>query len=481
MRAWSTRNTSGGTRRTMLYSALRPIIGIALNWYYRSVAVAGRSRIPASGPVFLAVNHPNALVDALVVGWTVPRPVRFTAKATIFANPVVGQFLRAVGVVPLRRASDELKRVPQTAGTTDAGPSAPLDPARNAESFRAVSDALSEGGAVVIFPEGRSHDEPQLAPLRTGLARMALSARDDAGVRGIRILPIGLLFEQKEAPRSRVLVQVGDAIDLDSLDGGDRPVESLTAIVAERLKAVTLNFETANDARRIAAVSDTMSELLAPVVTIGQEGPSLSEQLEVARRAERVRKAVERNQVAGLAERVAAFETRLQQFRARLRQLHIAPADLAIDVAAAPGIRFAIRELAVVALLAPVALWGRITHLVPIRLARALAVRNVSSRDEPAMRTLVIGVALVLTAYVIETILVATMAGPWWAIAFFLSLLPSASSDLRYGDRARRRRERMRTYLRFRSDQSLQRALLADADWLRREAGAIEQSAIGEG
>ena len=44
-----------------------------------------------------------------------------------------------------------------------------------------------------------------------------LHARDAAGdVEGLAIVPIGLTFERKEAPRSReVLVQVGEPIAMD--------------------------------------------------------------------------------------------------------------------------------------------------------------------------------------------------------------------------------------------------------------------------
>lgn len=184
-----------------MYTLLKPVGGVALRWYYRSITITGLERIPPSGPVFLAVNHPNALVDALVVGHVMPRRVRFTAKATIFANPLVARFLSAVGVVPLRRSHDEVR----------AGAPGDLDPSRNQASFDAVAQALAEGSAVVIFPEGKSHDDPHLAPLRTGLARMVLHATDHHRVRG---------------------------------------VPTLTQLVADRLAAVTLNFDSAAGARR---------------------------------------------------------------------------------------------------------------------------------------------------------------------------------------------------------------------------------------
>ncbi|MFL5609336.1 MAG: 1-acyl-sn-glycerol-3-phosphate acyltransferase, partial [Gemmatimonadaceae bacterium] len=65
----------------MIYGLLRWITGIALHWFYSDIRVVGRERIPAEGPLFVAVNHQNALVDSLIVGWIVPRRLAMTAKA----------------------------------------------------------------------------------------------------------------------------------------------------------------------------------------------------------------------------------------------------------------------------------------------------------------------------------------------------------------------------------------------------------------
>ena len=166
----------------------------------------------ASGPVprvWRSGDFRQRLVEVVAIGQArdgvVPRRVRFTAKATIFANPLAAWLLTRVGVVPLRRSHDE---------TTGNG--AP-DPTRNAAAFDAVADALAEQSAIVIFPEGKSHDDPHLAPLRTGLARMVWHAADTRGVQHVRIVPMGLLFEEKERPRSRILVRVGEPIVVDAV------------------------------------------------------------------------------------------------------------------------------------------------------------------------------------------------------------------------------------------------------------------------
>ncbi|MBL0171598.1 MAG: 1-acyl-sn-glycerol-3-phosphate acyltransferase [Gemmatimonadaceae bacterium] len=453
----------------MLYEALKPVIGIALHWYYRSLSIANLERIPREGPVFLAANHPNSLTDAMVVGWTSPRRVRFTAKATLFANPLSAGFLRAVGVVPLRRSADEKSSTPDGA----PAPTVP-DAARNAASFAAVADALAEQSCIVVFPEGKTHDEPYMAPVRTGLARMALMARDERGVQGIRIVPIGLLFERKAEPRTRILLQVGEPIDVDGLGSGPSTVATLTELIEQRLRAMTLNFESRADAERIQLLSETLVALMEPETSVDEGAPPLARTLALVRRIERAQQTLRARNDASTSARIDLFEQRLRAWRERLANARIDVHDVSIDLSTSLGARFVVREMAIATVMVPISLWGRVTHIVPIRLARYLALRNVTALDEPPMRTFIVGLVLVLASYVVLTTLVGLAFGPWWALAFFASLIPSASSDLRYGDRMRRVRARARAFRLFRKDPSLQASLLADADWLRVEAGALE-------
>ncbi len=210
----------------MLYSFLRWIAGIALHWFYADIKVVGHERVPVGGPIIVAANHPNALVDALVAGWILPRRLSITAKATLVEHPVLAILFRMLGIVPLRRVSDEQKK--QMEGT--------LDPSRNAGAFDRVMQVLQRSGVVLIFPEGRSHNEPRIAALRTGLARIALQARDVQEIAGIRILPLGLKFQAKGEPNSVVIAEFAEPIDMDSL--GDISVEELTALVEKQLRTV---------------------------------------------------------------------------------------------------------------------------------------------------------------------------------------------------------------------------------------------------
>ncbi len=207
---------------------MRWITGIALHWFYSSVRVEGRERIPATGPVLLAASHHNALVDCLIAVWLTPRRVTITAKATLVENVFTAWLFRILGVVPLRRVADEKKKSP-TVG---------LDASRNADAFGSILAVLERSGMVLIFPEGKSHSEPALAPLKTGIARIALEARDIRNVRGLQIVPLGLNFEAKGNPATAVLAEVGEPILMDSL--GPIDVDALTAKVFEHLRVVSL-------------------------------------------------------------------------------------------------------------------------------------------------------------------------------------------------------------------------------------------------
>lgn len=211
----------------MIYNALRWINGIALHWFYRDIRITGKNHIPFSAPLLIAVNHQNALVDSLIVAWVVPRRIAMTAKATLRKNPLIALLFRILGVVPLSRVSDEVRN----------SNGLPADRSRNAEAFREILKLLEQRGAVLIFPEGKSHNEVGLEPLKTGLARLALQARDKRSIKGVTILPLGLVFEDKGVPGTIAEVRVGEAIEMDSWPNADHV--ALTEEIAKRLRCVS--------------------------------------------------------------------------------------------------------------------------------------------------------------------------------------------------------------------------------------------------
>ena len=452
-------------RDTLSYRLLTGIARLAVRWYYRDADFDGADRIPRSGPVLLVVNHPNELMDAIFAGLVAPRQLTFTGKATLFENPIAGAFLRHMRVVPLRRSQDER-------AVTDA-PAAPLTAARNAESFAAIHGALAAGQMVLIFPEGRSWDEPRLAPIKSGAARIALSARD-AGVRDVTIVPIGINYERKDGLRSRVLVEVGQPIALDGLSTDQSQVDALTREIAKRLHAVTLNFDDDTDADEVLDLATVLAATTEDIRPLGDPDAPLSAKVGVARRADDIRQRLDRGELPPEVEqRIRHVQRRLFGLRRTATRLGIRLDDVALDTRLPAAGRFVIRELLLAAVGVPLALWGRLNHLLPFTLATWIGFKTSTARSQLAMHTIVLGVVLIPLFYAVQTAVVWRLTGPWWATLYAASLVPSASWDLRYTERLRQVRQRALAWRHFREDPGLQMKLRSELFGLRDESATI--------
>jgi hypothetical protein len=304
---------------------------------------------------------------------------------------------------------------------------------------------------------------------------MALQARDERGVRGLRVVPIGLVFERKWLPRSRVLVQVGAPLALDGWTppDGARGAQALTAEVEARLRAVTLNFETAKEEARTLAVARALAAAFERDRPLGRADTPLAAAVAVAHRVEAAR---ERLAAGGaLAPRAEAFLARLAALRQLAARHGVLLDDAEIATGLAAGARFTVREGLLALAAAPLALWGAVNHGLPLRLAWWIGRRERRSPDVPAMRTIVAGLGLVLAFYALQTAVVWWLAGAWWALAYLASLPAAGVVQLRFGDRARRALRRARTYRLFRRDPALRERFAAELAWLREEAVEIEQ------
>ena len=453
----------------MIYALLRALAGIALRWFYSSIDVAGVERIPKRRPLLLVVNHPNALVDALVVAWIVPRRVLITAKATIFENPLAGTLLRWVGVVPLRRASDER-------------PTGGLDATRNRATFRAVQAALQHGGTVLIFPEGRSTDAPSLGPLKTGAARMALSARDSGEVPGLAIVPIGLTFERKQSPRTRVFAEIGEPLVVDEWHSppGVAEADALTAEIETRLRALTLNYATIDDATRAVRLASSIAAVLAEEPTIGSGERRLGVETAIAKRVDLLAARLP-GAPAEARERAERVVARLDTLQREISERGLRIEDVNIRLDAPAGARFVLREGWILLVGGPIAFWGALNHWLPFRAARAVAVRPGGDNAEPAMRAVVGGLAFVLVTYIAQSLIVDWLWGWRAALVYFASLPIAADINFWLRDRLGRARRRARAFLVFRRDRGLRERFARELASLRDEVRGVDRELGGGG
>jgi glycerol-3-phosphate O-acyltransferase/dihydroxyacetone phosphate acyltransferase len=207
--------------------------------FFRAVEVSGAELVPRQGAVIFVGNHPNSLLDPILVLTTCGRRVRFAAKEVLFRGPLLPA-LSLLGCVPIKRRQDQVPGAPEDGATTGA-------PGRvdNSEAFDALLAVLAQGGAFGIFPEGISHTRPELAPLKTGAARVALRAMAN-GI-AVQIVPVGLHYRRRERMRSRVLVQYGVPWEVTATGPLDTPermrdaARALTTTIEQALRSLTIN------------------------------------------------------------------------------------------------------------------------------------------------------------------------------------------------------------------------------------------------
>lgn len=220
--------------------------------YYHPISVTNVERIPASGPILVIANHANSLLDPVIIGIAIKRPVHFLAKAPLFETPVLGGILRAVGMVPAYRAMDSR-----------------ADLEKNFESLKAAAALLTSGAVVGIFPEGKSHDLLHLEKVRSGAARMALEALQQ-GAGNLVILPAGINYHHKEQFRSAVCVCIGEPLNVAEWAAAHpaepaRQVRLLTNELAVLLRKVVIHLEPSARAADLEGVELLVNRLLPPL------------------------------------------------------------------------------------------------------------------------------------------------------------------------------------------------------------------------
>lgn len=332
--------------------------------FYRSVETEGSP--PENGPVILAASHLNGFVDPVLMVSKLRMFPRFMAKSTLWKVTVAAPLLNFMGVIPVHRRVDGAK-------TSD-----------NLGTFDAAVAALADGAVVAIFPEGTTHDDPTIRPIRTGVARIAIEAAA-TGVAGIRIIPVGVSYEDKVSVRGRAIVHFGEPVrvpdDVDLLDDEGEPahevVRTLTDAVQSAIEDVTPSFGSTDDALALGAAA----QITLRADREDDRPIPLARSAEVARRLART----DDRRRTDLVDKVARYHMRLGFVSLR-------DEDLAEE-----GRRRLVRRVAwlaiLVAALSPLALAGLFINLIPVVLVVLAGLLPSAPVTKGTVRVLVAAIA----------------------------------------------------------------------------------------
>ncbi len=180
----------------MLYRLIGLLQRITFRIFFKHIHLANLNYIPFNKPVVIACNHPGAFMDPGFIGSMLRKPIYYTARGDVFANPVASFFLHALHIKPVFRLEEGFGNL-----------------SKNYETINALADVLKKNGIVLIFSEGMSALDRRLRPLRKGTARIFLQIALENDL-DIELYASGITYTHKKNFRQSVMYSVSKPLFL---------------------------------------------------------------------------------------------------------------------------------------------------------------------------------------------------------------------------------------------------------------------------
>ncbi len=182
--------------RYYFYKFARQIVRLFLAIFYPNTRITNRQYLDFKNPTIIVSNHPNTLLDPLNTASRIKQHSFFLANASLFKSAIGNWFFSTFYCVPIERPKDRGGRKMS-----------------NADSFAKCDEHLSNGGTLYIAPQGYSQIKRRIDEIKTGTARIALSAENSSEWKlGLEILPFGLNYESPRFFRTDLLINTGKPI-----------------------------------------------------------------------------------------------------------------------------------------------------------------------------------------------------------------------------------------------------------------------------
>ncbi len=332
-----------------------------IRMFFGRIEVVGLELVPQNRPLVFVANHVNSLVDGALLLAYMPTLPRFLGTSELWKMPILKPFLRWSAAIPVYRRHVE-----------------GFDREKNQHTFARCHEVLAAGGAIGILPEGTSHNQPALVPLRTGVSRVVLQAMARFGDLGIRIVPVGFTFEDRTRFRSSVLVEVGEAIDptaeFEIFENHAREaVKGLTARIRDALLELTLNFPSWEEADLIQLAAEIYQ----------QRTPETPLPASLSRRAALRRAFIEAYQVLKRQrpQEVDEVTAAVRLYAGELRKHRLRDELVVAEYRSHEVARFTLRSLWLLLIRLPLGLAGMVMNFLPHQ-AAALAIKRLPKDDD---------------------------------------------------------------------------------------------------
>ena len=137
------------------YNFMKHYIKLGFFFYFREVKLIGKENIPKKGAIMFVCNHPNALLDPLLVKTNTYKDLYVLTRAGVFVNKFIIKIFESVKMIPVCRIRDGFNAI-----------------SKNDAIFERCSDILNDKKAILIFPEGSHSLRRKVRPLSKGFTRI---------------------------------------------------------------------------------------------------------------------------------------------------------------------------------------------------------------------------------------------------------------------------------------------------------------------
>ena len=208
---------------------VRFYVQLGLYFYVKKIKVVGIKNVPKKGAVLFAVNHPNGLIDPLIVTTNNPRASYFLVKAAAFKNPIIEKILNSLNLIAIYRMRDGIDQL-----------------AKNEEVFNKCYNIFKRGKSLMIFPEGSDCRDRTVRPLSKGFTRIVYGAIEKHPGLEIQVVPVGVTYQNSSQYPSKVALHYGTPIDASEIYANNIPSKSINILkkqVSEQLKTLCVHIE----------------------------------------------------------------------------------------------------------------------------------------------------------------------------------------------------------------------------------------------
>jgi 1-acyl-sn-glycerol-3-phosphate acyltransferase len=448
----------------IFYRYLWHSFNIWLGYYYRwsrTKHTVGMENIPEKGPVIFCSNHPNAFMDAIIVGTSYRRRSWFLARSDAFRKKGLANFLMFVGIIPIYRLLEGAENLQ-----------------KNDETFDKCSRMLEEQKAILIFSEGLCIQERRLRKLKKGTARIAFGSEEKNDFNlGLMIVPVGINYSSTPWRfRSKVHVRFGEAFPMKDykelfLQDKARAMNVFTRDLETRMKKLVIHIENKENDELVNTVEEMLLDEWSEEAYVDPENQrethAITDKIvSVINHADKEHPA----RVRALREKAETYKSALKKFN--LRDWLMKPKTIA-----AMGPAQLLGDFLFFFLLFPFWIFGVITNYIPYKLPSVITNKAIKNIEWYASINGTAGVYIWQIFYGLELLAVALIFRNWYVLGAFAVAMPLCGVIAQeYWTRMRKSRGRGNLLKAFKSDKArveeminLRAEITAEMEELREE------------